>query len=92
MPASSLSGLRGEGDPMRIESQMELYVGVEIQRSWPRYPSWPGVDDSTEGRIPWRRPTAIVRFSLANLRRNMHSDKSSCAPRARPSLKMDNAP
>ena len=31
MPASSLSGLRGQADPMRIESQLELCVGVEIQ-------------------------------------------------------------
>src|SRR6267143_4853348 len=31
MPASSLSGLRGQADPMRIESQIELCVGVEIQ-------------------------------------------------------------
>ena len=28
------------------------------------YPSWPGVADSTEGRIHWRRPTAILRFRL----------------------------
>ncbi len=32
------------------------------------HPSWPGVIDSTEGRIHWRRPTAILRFSLATLR------------------------
>jgi hypothetical protein len=38
------------------------------------YPSWPGVTDSTKGRIYWRRPTAILRFSLATLRRTLHSD------------------
>src|SRR5216684_2030942 len=37
-------------------------------------PSWPGVTDSTEGRIHWRRPTAMLRFSLATLRRTIHSD------------------
>jgi len=41
-----------------------------------RYPSWPGVNDSTKGRIHWRRPTAIVRFSLATLRQTIHSDKT----------------
>jgi hypothetical protein len=40
------------------------------------YPSWPGVTDSTEGRIHWRGPTAIPRFSLATLRRSIHSDKA----------------
>ena len=40
------------------------------------YPSWPGVDDSTQGRIHWRRPSAIVRFSLASLRRTIHTDKT----------------
>src|ERR1019366_3949537 len=38
------------------------------------YPSWPGVVDSTRGRIHWRRPSAILRFSLATLRRTIHSD------------------
>jgi hypothetical protein len=33
-----------------------------------------GVTDSTEGRIHWRRPTAILRFSLATLRLTIHSD------------------
>src|ERR1700687_2417623 len=33
----------------------------------------PGVPDSTQGRIHWRRPTAILRFSLATLRRTIHS-------------------
>jgi hypothetical protein len=28
------------------------------------YPSWPGVTDSTEGRIHWRRPTAVLHFRL----------------------------
>src|SRR5271167_1113164 len=28
------------------------------------YPSWPGVSDSTKGRIHWRRPTAILLFTL----------------------------
>src|ERR1700688_1718803 len=28
------------------------------------YPSWPGVTDSTQGRIHWRRPTAILVFRL----------------------------
>src|SRR5467141_5179120 len=37
------------------------------------YPSWPGVADSTQGRIHWRRPTAMLRFSLATLRRTIHS-------------------
>jgi len=37
------------------------------------HPSWPGVTDSTQGRIHWRRPTAILRFSLATLRRTIHS-------------------
>src|ERR1700688_2937696 len=40
------------------------------------HPSWPGVTDSTEGRIHWRRPTAIHRFSLATLRRTIHDDKA----------------
>jgi len=29
---------------------------------------------TARGRIHWRRPTAIVRFSLATLRRTIHSD------------------
>jgi hypothetical protein len=33
------------------------------------------VADSTEGRIHWRRPTAIEHFPLATLRRTIHSDK-----------------
>jgi hypothetical protein len=37
MPASSLSGLRGESDPMHIESQIELCVVVEIQRFRPTF-------------------------------------------------------
>src|ERR1700722_10466416 len=43
------------------------------------HPSWPGVTDSTEGRIHWRRPTAIEHFSLATLRRTIHSDKRTVA-------------
>jgi hypothetical protein len=31
IPASSLSGLRTESDPLRTESQIGLCVGVEIQ-------------------------------------------------------------
>jgi hypothetical protein len=27
------------------------------------YPSWPGVNDSTQGRIHWRRPTVIAFFA-----------------------------
>src|ERR1700681_2866312 len=41
------------------------------------HPSWPGVSDSTQGRIHWRRPTAIARFSLATLRRTMHDGKTA---------------
>src|SRR5450759_1069030 len=41
------------------------------------YPSWPGVVDSTRGRIHWRRPSAILRFSLATLRRTIHSDHAT---------------
>ena len=37
------------------------------------HPSWPGVADSTQGRIHWRRPSAILRFSLASLRRTIHT-------------------
>src|ERR1019366_5580981 len=40
------------------------------------YPSWPGVSDSTQGRIHWRRPSAIVRFSIATLRRTIHTEKT----------------
>jgi hypothetical protein len=36
------------------------------------YPSWPGVNDSNQGRIHWRRPTVIAHFSLATLRRTIH--------------------
>src|ERR1700733_8215868 len=39
------------------------------------HPSWPGVADSTQGRIHWRRPSAILRFSLASLRRTIHTGK-----------------
>ena len=35
-------------------------------------PSSPGVSDSTKGRIHWRRPTAILLFTLATLRRTIH--------------------
>jgi hypothetical protein len=38
------------------------------------HPSWPGVTDSTQGRIHWRRPAAILRFSLATLRRTIHTE------------------
>ena len=37
MPASSLNGLRGESDAIRIESQIELCEGVEIQRFRPTF-------------------------------------------------------
>src|ERR1700732_1439095 len=39
------------------------------------YPSWPGVTDSTKGRIHWRRPSAILCLSLATPRRTLHFDK-----------------
>jgi hypothetical protein len=39
-----------------------------------------GVTDSTEGRIDWRRPTSILRFSLATLRRTIHSDYPTTQP------------
>src|ERR1700730_3856847 len=39
------------------------------------YSSWSGVTDSTKGRIHWRRPTAILHFSLATLRRTIHTEK-----------------
>src|SRR5467141_3942315 len=53
-----------------------LYETVHIIRTRASgYPSWPGVSDSTQGRIHWRRPTAMLRFSLATLRRTIHSDK-----------------
>jgi hypothetical protein len=39
------------------------------------YPSRPGVSDSTKGRIHWRRPNSHPRFSLATLRRTIHSGK-----------------
>ena len=38
------------------------------------HPSWPGVVDSTRGRIQWRRPPAIDRFLLASLRRTIQTD------------------
>src|SRR4029077_15478378 len=41
------------------------------------HPSWPGVADSTQGRIHWRRPTAMVHFSLATLWRTIHSEKTA---------------
>ena len=50
--------------------QTVLVIGTRVSG----YPSWLGVDDSTEGRIHWRRPTAIVRFSLATRRGTIHSD------------------
>jgi transposase len=50
-------------------------IAEAVQRPRMRFvPSWPGVTDSTEGRIHWRRPTAILRFSLATLRRTIHTD------------------
>src|ERR1039458_4071201 len=53
------------------------YQAVHIIRTRASgYPSWPGVSDSTQGRIHWRRPTAIVHFSLATLRRTIHSDNA----------------
>ena len=53
--------------------------------------------DSTKGRIHWRSPTAILRFSVATLRRTIHSDKLTsqdlgpdagrlCVSRAEPRL------
>jgi hypothetical protein len=39
-----------------------------------RNPSWPGVADSTKVRIHWRRPNCHFQFSLATLRRTIHSD------------------
>jgi len=38
-----------------------------------RNPSWPGVL-TPQGRIHWRRPPVHPRFSLAILRRTIHSD------------------
>ncbi len=38
-----------------------------------RNPSWPGVLDSTKGRIHWRRPNRHLDFPLAILRRTIHS-------------------
>jgi len=46
---------------------------------------------STKGRIHWRSPSAILRFSLATLRRTIHSDKTSCAVGAPPCMKMGSA-
>ena len=40
-----------------------------------RNPSWPGVLDSTKGRIHWRRPNRHLDFPLAILRRTIHPDK-----------------
>jgi hypothetical protein len=42
-----------------------------------RNPSWPGVADSNKGRIHWRRPNCPFQFSLATLRRTIHSDNPS---------------
>src|ERR1700688_3792621 len=53
-----------------------LPAGQFLRTKASGYPSWPGVTDSTEGRIHWRRPTAILRFSLATLRRTIHTDKA----------------
>ena len=39
-----------------------------------RTPSWPGVSNSIKGRIHWRRPTCQSQFSLATLRRTIHTD------------------
>jgi hypothetical protein len=39
-----------------------------------RNPSWPGVADSTKGRIHWRRPNCHLQISLANKRRTIHAD------------------
>jgi hypothetical protein len=45
--------------------------------------------DSPKGRIHWRSPSAILRFSLATLRRTIHSDKTSCAVGAPPRMKIE---
>ena len=51
-----------------------LFEAVQFMRTKASgYPSWPGVTDSTQGRIHWRRPTAVLRFSVATLRRTIHS-------------------
>jgi len=47
------------------------------------HPSWPGVADSTQGRIHWRRPSAILRFSLASLRRTIHTGNPAAPVRRR---------
>src|ERR1700730_8458229 len=39
-----------------------------------RNPSWPGVADSTKGRIHWRRPNCHSQFLLAILRWTIHTD------------------
>src|SRR5882724_3826720 len=55
------------------ETGKGLFQAVKFMRTKASgYPSWPGVTDSTEGRIHWRGPTAILRFSLATLRRTIH--------------------
>src|ERR1700688_906454 len=42
-----------------------LFQTVQFMRTKASgYPSWPGVTDSTQGRIHWRRPTAILVFRL----------------------------
>ena len=45
-----------------------------IKEEGGRIPLWPGVVDSTKGRIHLRRPTCHSQISLATLRRTIHTD------------------
>jgi hypothetical protein len=40
-----------------------------------RNPLWPGVEDSTNGRIHWRGPNCHCQISLANKRQTIHPHK-----------------
>ena len=60
-----------------------ILISVEVRRGQHssreergRNPSWPGVPDSTKGRIHLRRPNHHPRFSLAVLRPTIHTDNA----------------
>jgi hypothetical protein len=54
---------------LKVSSEAVQFIGTKASGC----PSWPGVIDSTKGRIHWRRPTAKL-VSLATRWRTIHSD------------------
>lgn len=57
----------------KVSSEAVHFIGAKASGC----PSWPGVIDSTKGRIHWRRPTAKL-VSLATRRRTIHGDNPTC--------------